>query len=272
MLELRAIAELEEARLTLGFAEVAPESCPLPSGGVMARGEPGTWVNSAVGLGLKGPVSSRELDDVVRWFTERSIEPRVEVCPFADQSLIDGLGARAFIPRLFENVFFRPVAARERVDPPRISPDGLIVRAVNTANEAEVREYARATVTGFFDDGSPLEADFALAERVARHPRVTPYAAWLDGRIVGGGGIERAGDVAALFGLSVDRNYRRRGIQQALVAARLNFLSASGCPIATISSRPGVATERNARRMGFQVAYTKVIMVRPGAGLRPNAW
>ncbi len=77
---------------------------------------------------------------------------------------------------------------------------------------------------------------------------------------------------AALFALAVLPAYRRRGVQQALIAARLRAAAEAGATVVTISALPGVATERNARRMGFQVAYTKVVLVRPGAGLVGNRW
>ena len=75
--------------------------------------------------------------------------------------------------------------------------------------------------------------------------------------------------IVALFGLAVVPEYRRRGVQQALIAERLRLARDAGARVATIGSRPGHSTERNVRRMGFQTAYTKVSLVRPGAGLRP---
>jgi GNAT superfamily N-acetyltransferase len=74
-----------------------------------------------------------------------------------------------------------------------------------------------------------------------------------------------------LFGLAVHADFRRRGIQQALIAARLEFARERGCRIATIGSRPGAGTERNVRRFGFQVAYTKAIVAQPGPGLVESA-
>ena len=74
-------------------------------------------------------------------------------------------------------------------------------------------------------------------------------------------------NVWAFFGLRVLPEFRRRGIQQALIAARLNYAAARGARLATIGSRPGAGTERNVRRMGFATAYTKPVMVRPGPGL-----
>ena len=55
-----------------------------------------------------------------------------------------------------------------------------------------------------------------------------------------------------------------------LIAARLNHAGTRGVRVATIGSRPGAGTERNVRRMGFQTAYTKVMLARSGPGLVPN--
>lgn len=79
--------------------------------------------------------------------------------------------------------------------------------------------------------------------------------------------VREYAEVCALFGLSLLPEFRRRGIQQALIAARLNSASVRGARLATIGSKPGAETERNVRRMGFATAYTKPVMVRPGPGL-----
>jgi hypothetical protein len=57
-------------------------------------------------------------------------------------------------------------------------------------------------------------------------------------------------------------------VQLALLVHRLERARALGCPLAVIGSKPGVATERNAARMGFRVAYTKVILRKPEQGLQ----
>lgn len=106
--------------------------------------------------------------------------------------------------------------------------------------------------------------------RAARHPRSVGVMAMLDGRCVGAGGMGLHDHVAALFGLSGIPEFRRRGIQQALIAQRLNIAAQMGRRLATIGSRPGASTERNVRRMGFQTAYVKPMVVRPGPGLAPN--
>jgi GNAT superfamily N-acetyltransferase len=275
MLTIRELALLEEARLVRAIAEVAPEHVTLPperGGGVWARSDPGAWANIAVGMGLAGPVPDETIDEMIAWFTSRRIEPRVELCPFADPTLISALADRGFVIRLFENVFFRELApGDDPAGPGARPPHGVSIGILDPADPDAVRTLARTVASTFAADQDPGPAALALTESCLRHRRTFTVTASRGARLVGAGSIEIAGSAAALFGAGVVPDFRRRGIQQALIAARLRLAQERGVRLATISSRPGVATERNARRAGFQVAYTKPIVVRPGIGLVPNS-
>ena len=276
MIDLLHVAKLEESRLARGMASVALEKRPL-AGGMLTRGEPGTWINSATGMGMSGPVTLAEVDELIAWFESVGVEPRIDVCPFSDKSLVAGLSARGFVVSFFDNVFFREVGEGGGVVPPSPLGEGIEVGLIDPEDEKAVWEYAAAVARGFTKDGhEPDAGDVTLTARVVRQPAVRAFGARVDGRIVGGGAIEvpreEGPKAAALFALAVLPAYRRRGVQQALIAARLNAAAEAGATVATISAMPGVATERNARRMGFQVAYTKVVLVRPGAGLVANRW
>lgn len=269
MLDVADVARLEEGRLAVAFADIAPEHRTV-AGGAAGRGQPGSWVNNAVGAAMTGPVSRDELADVTEWYAGAGVEPRFEVCPYADGSLIEGLAALGYVPRGFESVLFRPLADGEDFTTPAPHPPGLRIERIDPADARTVRAYSEAVVPQFFPPGAaPTENDLATSDRCIRHPRSVAFAAWMDGRIVGGGGLELHGRIAALFGLAVIPEYRRRGIQQALIAERLRTARDRGAEVATIGSRPGQGTERNVRRMGFQTAYTKIILARPGEGLAP---
>lgn len=269
MLELREIARLEEARQARGLAEVAEESMPI-AGGTVARTKPGMWHNYAVGLGMNGPVTAADIDAVIDYHASKGVEPRIELCPFADETLIAGTAARGFVVRLFEMTFFRSLDPNQPVRAPHEPPAGLRIEAVNPQDEAGVRSFAMTCIAGFMPPGQPVSEDMIeSASRNVRHPRTVAAAAWLDGRMVGAGAMEVAGESCGLFGLSVVPEYRRRGIQQALIAWRLNEAARRGSRVAFIAGKPGEGTERNVRRMGFALAYTKVTLVRPGDGLVP---
>ncbi len=272
MITLRDLALLEEGRLVRAISEVALEARLLPpeaGGGLLARGTPGTWANVGVGLGLAGPVPEAVVDELIEWHASIGAEPRVELIPFADPSLVRALAARGFVVRLFENVFFRQLSPRDEFHTIHQLPAGITIATIDPADDAMVHESAYVIAAAFAGDREPLPASLDLAKICIRHPRSVTLAAFSDGRVIGAGSVELLGETSALFGLSVHADYRRRGVQQALIAARLRLAAGRGARVATISARPGVSTEGNARRMGFQVAYTKPVVVRPGKGLAP---
>lgn len=267
MRSLREIAILEEGRQARAIADVADAYAEI-AGGFMCRGEPGTWCNTAVGLGLVGPVTEDEVDRLVAWFVDHGREPNIELCPFADDTLRRSLARRGFVLRIFENCFFRELSVGDEFKPRHGQPTDIEIRRIDPHDPTAVREYGMAVATGF-SDKPPRESDIDLMARCATHERSIAFGAYHAGRCIAGGAVEVCGEVAALFGLSVLPDFRRRGIQQALIATRLQLALSHGATIATISSRPGVPTEGNVRRMGFQVAYTKAVLTRPGVGLAP---
>lgn len=241
------------------------------AGGIASRAAPGSWANTALGLGLAGAIGEGEVARLVAWYAEKGHAAQVEVCPFAHESLFQGLNGAGFRIKRFEQVFFRELAAGEDIEPPRALAEGVEIRRIDAGNRGEVRAFARVVAEGFMDftdppGQPPTEADIEIMERCARHRLVEVHGAFVGGECVGGGSMEEREGASALFGLAVRRDWRRRGIQQALIASRLRAALARGAEIATISGLPGEGTERNVRRMGFQLAYTKVLMVCKGGG------
>ncbi len=271
--DLVDIARLEERRQAIGTAENSTESEEI-GGGLMAFMGKGSWNNQACGLGLDGPVSEDELDRLVAFYVERGVEPRIEVCPFVDKSLIKGLGDRGFIVREFENVLARELRDGEdfRAAMSHGWPEGVELVRVDPDDDAMVTAYVSVSVKAFFADIDEIpEIMDTTARRVVKHPRSDAFLAMLveDGRsvAVGGGGMEASGEIACLFGAGVVEGYRQRGIQQALIVRRLEQAREKGCRVACIHSLPGISTERNAMRLGFFLAYTKVVMAMAGEGL-----
>lgn len=266
---LGELSRLEELRSAKGLEEIASDWRPLGShGGVMSRAAPGSWLNNAVGAGVVGEVSESDVDELIDFHTAAGSEPRIEVSPFADPSLLKALERRQFVVRAFDNVFYRELSTDQPVTPIHQMPVSVSCRIVDSSDDAAAREHAIVAISGFLQPGAePSECDVQASIRCIRHPRTVGAIAVVDGRCVGAGAMEVAGDVAGLFGTSVLPAYRREGIQQALLAFRLNIAAARGARFATIGGRPGAGTERNVRRMGFALAYTKATLVRPGPGL-----
>lgn len=244
---------------------------------VAAFDEPGSWLNAIVNLGMAGPVDRGELEAVAGEYVARGIEPLVELCPYAHASAAAACATLGFvvnprsdakgIPRGFETVLFREVGRGESAG--AVVPDGVELVRVDPGDAAMVREYGAVCLSTESKGAKPPpESAWQTVERVIRHPRVACIAAMARGSIVGVCSVEVDGEVAALFGTKVLPEFRRRGIQRAMIKARLAIAAERGALIATVGSRPGIATERNVRRVGFQTAYTKVMLMRPGPGLR----
>ncbi|MEM7245344.1 MAG: GNAT family N-acetyltransferase [Acidobacteriota bacterium] len=267
------IARLEELRQAVGTAEISPETLEFPSGGWATYDYPGSWSNQAVGLGLSGEASESELDQLVAFYTSRGVEPRVELAPFAHASVRDGLYERGFRLREFGNVMARHLTPDEDLQAALSHPlpDGYEVAWIDPDDDDLLRECVTTACRGFIPEGTDPDEDMlGMGLRCAKYPRCDTYAVTHEGRVVGSGAMESAAPVAGLFGASVLSDHRRRGIQAALIAARLERAREKGCKVACIHSEPGIPTERNAERLGFFLAYTKVVLTLPGEGLVPS--
>lgn len=268
--DYRAIAMLEEARVARSVGEVASVTMPF-AGGIASRAEPGAWMNAAYGCGLSGAVDSADIVRLVDFYAGAGIEPRIELCPYAHESLVRGLADHGFVVRGFETIMYRALEEPAASVPEPASLCSARIETVDPKNERAVEEFIHVACSGFLPPGMkewPAEY-LASVRRVVHHPRTVCVVARLGGVCAGAGALEVLGEVSALFGLSVLPEFRRRGVQLALMAWRLRHAMAQGARYATIGARPGVATERNAQRLGFRIAYTRALMVRPGHGLAP---
>jgi len=64
--------------------------------------------------------------------------------------------------------------------------------------------------------------------------------------------------VALLAGASTIPAGRKQGAQLALLDERLRYAAQHDCDIAMMCALPGSASQRNAERHGFRIAYTRI--------------
>ncbi|WP_405863572.1 GNAT family N-acetyltransferase [Streptomyces sp. NBC_00005] len=246
------------------------------AGAVATFAEDGSPFNKIAGLGFDGVPDSAVLDDVERAFADRGAPLQAEVSTLADPAVGALLTDRGYRPTSFENVLGLALnGAHERVAPPGIE--------VRVSRDDEFDAWLDVVAEGFShpdDQGIPTHEEFprqvlANAERDFATAGVVHYIALCDGTVAGGGSLRLSDGVAQLTGAATAPAHRRRGVQTALLSARLADAAAAGCDIAVVTTQPGSKSQQNVQRRGFHLLYTRAVLVKQvplsGAAARPDA-
>lgn len=131
-------------------------------------------------------------------------------------------------------------------------PAGLSIRPIRPTDGATVQSiHARTGSVGADDDQRDPWA--AVYEKLATHPHRTVLLAELDGDPVGAASIHVTGTTGWLRGASVIPGARGRGIQRALISARVKLAVDRGCDVVGAWAEPEGASAHNLRRMGMRV-------------------
>ena len=90
------------------------------------------------------------------------------------------------------------------------------------------------------------------------------FTASIEGKIVacGAGLVIPEHQIFAVCGAGTLSEFRGRGLQTALLRARLASAAAAGCEYAVIVTQGGTTSQRNCERLGFRVAYSKVTVLK----------
>jgi hypothetical protein len=267
-IDLALLARCEATRLVSGCVSCARVHEYI-AGGVMVRDVPGTWCNIAIGVALDQPFAPGELERIEDFYISAGIEPRIETSPYIHRGALAQLAARGWVVRGYDSLLYRPL---QNVNLPAIPQiPGLTIHAVTPDDHHAMMNFARVSCSGFTPPGkSPTSEDIELCLRTANSAAVFPLMACIDGEPASAGFVEvrpsGAYAIAALYALSTLPQFRKRGLQQALIAARLTFARDRGADVALIAGPPGAGTERNVRRVGFEIAYTITFFTLPCEG------
>ncbi len=259
-------ARLEAAQAWRGvhFAEAYAAITRATNSGMILVGEApvvnggaGAPVNRAMGLGMQGPVSATDLDAVEEFYTQSGQPTTIDLCPLAHPSLHALLQDRGYRMHDWKSMLALPLPA----PPVRHAPNPAIT--VTRATPDQQALWATTSCHGF--SGRPTDDphlyNILAANFAAAHAQV--YFAWLDGISIATGGMYPHAGVAELGGASTLPDYRRLGAQTALIHQRLTDAYALGCDHAAVLTTPGSDSQRNLQARGFQLAYTRAILVRP---------
>jgi len=255
---MAAAAQAASLRREAGTGFVTPVA-----GGVATFAEDGSPFNKIAGLGFGGVPDAAELDAVERAFAERGAPVQAEVSQLADPAVGALLTERGYRLCSFENVLGLVLKGEyERMVTPGIE--------VGVCRDDEFDAWLEAVTDGFAHhdtQGVPAHEHFprqalANAERDFAKAGVVHYIARCDGSVAGGGSLRMAAGVAQLTGAATVPAYRRRGVQTALLSARLADAAAAGCDIAVVTTQPGSKAQQNVQRRGFHLLYTRAVLVK----------
>jgi len=243
------------------WARLHPQQAPAVAreirGGWVILSGPGSPVHNARGLGLHGPLNEADLETIERLFREARLTPHIDVCPLAEPSFVQLLAQHGYVLLEFQSMLWRNLAPP---DENLLVPEDVQVRPAGP-ELAEV--WIRTTAQGFSAGDNPAQDALDIMAANFHAVNGAPFLAWWQGEPAGGGGMYVHEGAMELGGDSTRPAFRRRGVETALILARLAAAREMGCDLAMATTTAGSASQRNAERLGFRLAYTKAILSKP---------
>lgn len=233
------------------------------AGGVACFAEDGSPFNKVAGLGFDGVPNAADLDEVEQAFAAHGAVTQVELAHLADPAIGVLLTGRGYRLESYENVLGLALDGREE----RAAPPGIVVRP---SGDDEFDQWLDVVADGVAHpdtQGVPWHEKFPRetylrAEHHMAAAGVRRYVALRDGVFAGGAGLRVSEGVAQFAGAATTPAHRRRGVQSALLSTRLADATTAGCDIAVITTQPGSTSQQNAQRQGFDLLYTRAVLVK----------
>ncbi len=205
------------------------------------------------GLGMFDEIGAAEINEIEAFFKKHDAPVFHEVSPLADAAIIQLLNERGYQPIEMTSVLYQAIDEKMAFDPAANSQ--IETRIIK---KTDVDLWARTSVNGWRTKMPELgEFMFSLGQISARCKSAFPFLAELDGEAISTGMLFIHDDIALLGGASTVPEGRRKGAQNALLAARLKFAAERGCKIAAMGALPGSQSQRNAEKNNFRIAYTR---------------
>lgn len=230
---------LEAAEAAFG-AELTEDHIWVAGGCVASLG-PGSPLTHTLGMGMNGQVTADDFDRMEGFYRDRGVSPNIDLCPLADISMIELLAARGYKPVEFNNVMLCPITEEHR--------GGLIM------TPAEDCEQWSLTLARCFYGEENIPDELIMAGRALFLARSS--ISFLIDDLAGCGFMVQS-RLATFYADGTRTTARGRGLQSALIGARIALSAFHGCDLATASTSPGSQSQRNYERAGFRVAYTKI--------------
>jgi len=208
-------------------------------------------ITQTFGLGIFEELSAASLDTIERFFLDRGAPVLHEVSPLVGVAALDLLCARQYRPMEISNVLYRPVEKPADEDSGNTS--------VRLTGPEDAQLWADVNARGWSHEHPEL-LDFVLQTGAisAAREQCPCFLAELAGQPGAAGSLCIHNGVALFAGAATVPQMRRRGLQGALLAARMRYAFDHGCDLAMMVAEAGSESQRNAERKGFRIAYTRM--------------
>jgi GNAT superfamily N-acetyltransferase len=211
---------------------------------------PASPITQTFGLGLFSDPTHERLDSLELFFRERGAPVQHEVSPLAGIPLADTLAQRGYLPVEFTSVMYQAVTPTA----PAPSNPRLQTRLMAPGEEDL---WSRISARGWGEHPEWIDFLIDTGRIMAATEGLLAFFAHLDGEPVATGVLRCHEGVALFAGACTVPEARNQGAQQALLHARMEVAIAQDCDLAMMCAAPGTASQRNAQRQGFQIAYTR---------------
>jgi len=206
-------------------------------------------VTQTFGLGIHAAPTVEDLEKLEAFFLRRGAPVNHEVSPLAGVELAATLTGRGYRPIEFTSVMHRPVEEKP------VDPDAAVTTRISGAEEAEL--WSRVSAEGWSESPEFREFLLDLGMVLAAAEGSVRFLAELSGLPIAAGSLRCEGGVAMFAGSCTIPSARNQGAQRALLEARMRYAAEAGCDLAMMCAAPGSASQRNAERQGFRIAYTR---------------
>lgn len=244
---------LESAEAANGFAMAAATpgaESEAALGGCAIFAGVGNPLTHTLGAGMDPSKSSpAEFDRMEQFYFDRGSDCLIDLCPMAGPGTIEEITRRGYQVIEFNNVMARPLLVH---DASYQAPASLEVREIERADTAVWGHTVARGFTGLDDPPEEMTSLMASICDVGQAFLATG----------GGAAMAIRNGVAMLFGDATVPEGRNKGVQSALIRARMARAAAAGAEFAVACVLPGSGSHRNYERAGFQLVYMRVNLKR----------
>lgn len=242
---MKAIQEREHNPMGIALQRFGPAVA------IASRAMPWPQFNTVKGFGRAG---AAQLDEVLKWYKEQGGSPQFEIVP----SRIDGDTLLALAKQgYYQSGFHASMAGNIAEQAGMRSEEGQTGLVVRRLGEHEVDLYAELHALG---SGLPISGKNHIADNnrmLFNREGWQFYAAEIDHIAVGVGVMHIHEHIASLTFAATLPEYRKRGVQAALIAVRLRAAAQAGCSLMVGQASYCSSSHRNMERAGMSLCYTR---------------